>query len=344
MDLSSTLASAMSDVLTPDVSNATQQVTAQAESANQAYFNQLESSDNNQQLRILANDNELAVNERLNQSIPWAIANLPLPQVNLPDDEPAPAVPTPAPASQVPSNPSLSRVDPYSPFGIMMQQLADSQHEREYGLTTPDDGLPGQPQPEWRPIDSAAQARLQEQQNILGAIAGGPIIGGTYFLSRGLGFDDTSSAGFAEGMAGFTAAPIIFPATGAITPESAGATFLTPAEFAELPSTGTINPNTIRFSQDSVAANFRPPYGSVDDLAAGLADGSIDPSTVDPIRLVEYNDGGIYTIDNRRLYAFQQAGLDIPYQKLDSIPSGELFKFTTPNQGVSVTVREGGQR
>jgi hypothetical protein len=57
-------------------------------------------------------------------------------------------------------------------------------------------------------------------------------------------------------------------------------------------------------------------------------DGSIDPASVAPIRIVE-KDGMIYTLDNRRLYGFQQAyeqaGLDIPFQKLDSVPSQQLF-------------------
>ena len=128
-------------------------------------------------------------------------------------------------------------------------------------------------------------------------------------------------------------------------PNTTGTSFLTPEEFAQLPANGTINPNTIRFSQDSASANFRPPYGSVDDFANGLMDGSIDPSTVSPIRIVE-KDGGIYTLDNRRLYGFQQAydqaGLDIPYQKLDSIPSSQLYKFTTQNNGTSILIRGGG--
>ena len=124
------------------------------------------------------------------------------------------------------------------------------------------------------------------------------------------------------------------------TSDTATEVFLTPKEFTALPSTGTIDPKTIRFSQDSVGANFRPPYGSMDVFSAGLADGSIDPSTIDPIRIVEYQ-GRIYTLDNRRLYAFQQAGLDIPFRKLDSIPSSQLFKFTTQNQGTSTNIRGG---
>lgn len=55
----------------------------------------------------------------------------------------------------------------------------------------------------------------------------------------------------------------------------------------------------------------------------------------------------IHTLDNRRLYGFQQAyeqaGFDIPYQKLDSLPSQQLFKFTTRNNGTSIPIRRGGE-
>ena len=74
-------------------------------------------------------------------------------------------------------------------------------------------------------------------------------------------------------------------------PSTTGPSYLTPEEFAQLPPTGTIDPSTIRFSQDSASANFRPPYGSVDDFISGLSDGSIDPSTVAPILL-----GMFYTV------------------------------------------------
>ena len=116
--------------------------------------------------------------------------------------------------------------------------------------------------------------------------------------------------------------------------------FLTPEEFSALPRTGSIDPRLIRFSQDSAGANFKPPFGSVDDFADGLADRSIDPASIAPIRIVERN-GRIFTLDNRRLYAFQNAGVDVPYQRLDAVPQRELFKFTTNNNGTSIVIRRG---
>lgn len=118
--------------------------------------------------------------------------------------------------------------------------------------------------------------------------------------------------------------------------------FLTSDDFNKLPATGTVDPLAIRFSQDSISPNFKDPkFGSVDDLVTGLKNGSIDPSSVGPIRIVD-KDGQIFTLDNRRLQAFQQAGVEIPFVKLDRVPRGDRNKFRTKNQGESIRVR-GGQ-
>lgn len=106
-------------------------------------------------------------------------------------------------------------------------------------------------------------------------------------------------------------------------------------EFARLPNTGSINPSLIRFSQDSAGATFKPPFGSVDDFATGLTNKSINPPSVSPIRIVD-KEGMIFTLDNSRLYGFQKAGVEIPYQKLDAVPKSQLFKFTTVNDGTSI--------
>ena len=74
-------------------------------------------------------------------------------------------------------------------------------------------------------------------------------------------------------------------------------------------------------------------------MTRDLRSGKVTASDVDPIRIVE-KDGLIYSLDNRRLKAFQDAGLPIQYEKLDNIPVDELRKFTTKNEGVSVRVRK----
>lgn len=114
---------------------------------------------------------------------------------------------------------------------------------------------------------------------------------------------------------------------------------LTPDEWANLPATGRIDPTRIRFSQDSISDSFQAPHGSIDEFAHQLGR-TIDPASVKPVRLVVRN-GGVYSLDNRRLYAFQQAGFDIPYVRLDGVPNRELFKFTTQNDGASIRVRRG---
>lgn len=67
------------------------------------------------------------------------------------------------------------------------------------------------------------------------------------------------------------------------------------------------------------------------------------PKNMPAIRITEYN-GGIYSLDNRRLEAFQRAGVDIPYKKVDysSLSDFEKSKFQTTNNGTSVRIRTGG--
>jgi hypothetical protein len=109
--------------------------------------------------------------------------------------------------------------------------------------------------------------------------------------------------------------------------------------FKDLPTKGFVNPKAIRFSQNSISSNFRD-GSSIEDLIRKLKNKEIDTSSIPPIRIVE-KDGLIYTLDNRRLKAFQDAGIDIPYEKLDNIPENEMFKFTTNNEGVTIEIRGG---
>ncbi len=132
--------------------------------------------------------------------------------------------------------------------------------------------------------------------------------------------------------------PELTPST---TQEPVGTTapgdFLTPSEFAQLPRSGSIDPAKIRFSQSSIKDTFSQ-GGSIEDLAASLKGGQVDPATIPPIRIVE-RDGMIFSLDNRRLKTFQEAGIPIRYVKLDKMPKGELYKFTTKNDGASIVVR-----
>jgi hypothetical protein len=120
-------------------------------------------------------------------------------------------------------------------------------------------------------------------------------------------------------------------------PNVAPRNFLTPNDFASLPRTGTIDPKAIRFSQDSIRATFQE-GGDVTKLAADLKARKVSPESIRPIRIVE-KDGMIFTLDNRRLKAFQEAGVPIHFEKLDTVPKNQQFKFTTKNNGTDVDIR-----
>lgn len=71
-----------------------------------------------------------------------------------------------------------------------------------------------------------------------------------------------------------------------------------------------IDPKQVRFSQDSIKATSKDGR-SVDDLAQALRSGKVKPEDVPAIRVVD-RDGVLYTLDNRRLAAFQQADMNVP--------------------------------
>ena len=105
---------------------------------------------------------------------------------------------------------------------------------------------------------------------------------------------------------------------------------------------GTVDASRVRFTQDSVSPNFKA-GGSVEDLTAGLKNGSIKPGSVEPIRIFE-RDGQWYSLDNRRLLAFQNAGVEVPYRVATPAEvAAEGFKMTSTNGGASVRVRGGGK-
>ena len=98
---------------------------------------------------------------------------------------------------------------------------------------------------------------------------------------------------------------------------------------------------SVRFCQDSIAGNFKE-GGNVLELGAKLKAEQVDLSSIPPIRIV-VKDGKVFTLDNRRLRASQEAGVDIPFIKLDRIPRSERFKFKTKNDGIDIHIRGGGQ-
>ena len=70
----------------------------------------------------------------------------------------------------------------------------------------------------------------------------------------------------------------------------------------------------------------------------------MDPGSIPPIRLVERN-GDMFTLDNRRLVAFQEAGVDVPcLMATQSEITKQAFKFTTQNGGRSIQLALIGMR
>ena len=76
------------------------------------------------------------------------------------------------------------------------------------------------------------------------------------------------------------------------------------------------------------------------DLTEGLKNGTINASEVKAIRLVE-KDGKVFTLDNRRLKAFQDAGVDVPFETVDfnSLTKKDLRKFNTTTDGATIRIR-----
>lgn len=114
--------------------------------------------------------------------------------------------------------------------------------------------------------------------------------------------------------------------------------FFTRRQFERLPQQGRVDPKEIKFSQDSIRSTFKNGE-DVSEVAEKLKKGELDPNEFPPVRLVEKDDS-VFTLDNRRLKVFQDAEVDIPFVKLDSIPKDQQFKFTTQNQGESIKVRQ----
>jgi RHS repeat-associated protein len=103
-------------------------------------------------------------------------------------------------------------------------------------------------------------------------------------------------------------------------------------------TTDLADPKTIRFTQDSIGSSFkdgRKVRSLVDDLKAGKT----TAGDVPPIRVFE-KDGKIFTLDNRRLKAFQEAG--IPIRTIKATPkeiANESWKMTTKTDGLTTKVR-----
>lgn len=121
---------------------------------------------------------------------------------------------------------------------------------------------------------------------------------------------------------------------------AAGAAIMVIAPEAIMLNAGTkfINPATVRFTQNSISSTFK--NGSkISDMVKGLRSGAIKSEDVPPIRLVKM-DGKLYSLDNRRLEAFRQAEVKVPYRMATQEEAeAEAWKFTTQNDGALIRIR-----
>ncbi|WP_158920198.1 RHS repeat-associated core domain-containing protein [Streptomyces sp. NBRC 109706] len=100
-----------------------------------------------------------------------------------------------------------------------------------------------------------------------------------------------------------------------------------------------INPSLVRFSQDEVSYRFSDGM-TIAHVASGLRSGWLNPADFPAIRLV-MREGNLFTLDNRRLVAFQMAGTPVPFRMATAAEAiNESWKFTTVTDGMSIVIRE----
>jgi len=100
------------------------------------------------------------------------------------------------------------------------------------------------------------------------------------------------------------------------------------------------NPFAIRFSQSSVSPTFRD-GGTIEGTADELRGGRTQPRDVPSIRIFRRN-GRWFTLDNRRLVAFQMAGKAIPCKLATTEEvASEAWKLTTRTEGTSIRIGGG---
>lgn len=111
--------------------------------------------------------------------------------------------------------------------------------------------------------------------------------------------------------------------------------FMKPIDAQKPP--GHMNPQDIFYIQDSIASRFQCGR-SVRDTMQRLMTGTLSPSQIPAIRVFKMK-GKWHTEDNRRLWAFKEAGLTSVPVKETSESYVDSRKFTTMNGGVRVRMR-----
>lgn len=113
----------------------------------------------------------------------------------------------------------------------------------------------------------------------------------------------------------------------------------------------TIDPSEVRYTQDSISRMHGDGHSVLENIEK-LKSGELSPDDMDPIRIFKktadidapnLEDGKLYSLDNRRLYEFREAGIkEIPYQWADPDDIARLQargRFSTQNFGTSIQLR-----
>jgi hypothetical protein len=101
----------------------------------------------------------------------------------------------------------------------------------------------------------------------------------------------------------------------------------------------TTEARNLRFTQDSISARFQDGR-SVSGLIEDVKVGRVSTAEIKPIRIFE-RDGKIFSLDNRRLYVFQEAGVParVRWATPAEVAKEAPFKMTTTNGGASIVIR-----
>lgn len=112
----------------------------------------------------------------------------------------------------------------------------------------------------------------------------------------------------------------------------ANAESLLPAQPGEVK---TIDPKLVLFSQLTCSATFRDGR-SVLDLIADLKAGRANVAEIPPLRVFLHN-GAIWSLDNRRLYAFKEAGIPVRIVLASEAEiKKEAYKYSTKSGGRTI--------
>ncbi len=108
-----------------------------------------------------------------------------------------------------------------------------------------------------------------------------------------------------------------------------------------IPCVTLADPNIIKLTQESIKNTFKDGQ-TLRELIDDLKAGRVSADDLPAIRIFE-KEGRIFSLDNRRLKAFQEAGVQIrTIPATEDEIANEAFKFTTTNNGTSIRVRGGG--